>query len=120
MGIDQRRDLAIDAGLRQRRRPRDRASRRDRRSASQCWIAQPPQTPKCGQNGVIRSALAALDLDQPPAVGMTAGDRRDLDRFAAQRVRHIDVAAAGDGDAVAVMADMVDDEALDVSHGARP
>ena len=51
---------------------------------------------------------------------MVAGNRYDLDRFAAQRVRHIDVAAAGDGDAVAVMADMVDDEALAVSHGARP
>ena len=61
-----------------------------------------------------------LDLEQSPAVGMVAGNRSDLDRFAAQRVRHIDVAAAGDGDAVAVMADMVDDEALAVSHGARP
>ena len=61
-----------------------------------------------------------LDLEQSPAVGMVAGNRGDLDRFAAQRIRHIDVAAAGDGDAVAVMADMVDDEALAVSHGARP
>ena len=51
---------------------------------------------------------------------MVAGNGCDLDRFAAQRVRHVDVAAAGDGDAVAVMADMVDDEALAVSHGARP
>ena len=51
---------------------------------------------------------------------MVAGDRRDLDRFAAQRVRHVDVAAAGDGDAVAVMADVIDDEVLGVSHGARP
>jgi hypothetical protein len=61
-----------------------------------------------------------LDLEQSPAVGMVAGNRAGLDGFAAQRVRHIDVAAAGDGDAVAVMADMVDDEALAISHGARP
>ena len=51
---------------------------------------------------------------------MVAGNRTDLDRFAAQRIRHVDVAAVSDGDAVAVMADMVDDEALAVSHGARP
>ena len=44
----------------------------------------------------------------------------DLDRFTAQRIRHVDITTAGDGDAVAVMADMVDDEALAVSHGARP
>ena len=61
-----------------------------------------------------------LDLEQSPAVGMVAGNRNDVDRFAAQRIRHVDVAAAGDGDAVAVMADMVDDEVLAVSHGARP
>ena len=61
-----------------------------------------------------------LDLEQSPAVGMVAGNGSDLDCFAAQRVRHIDIAAACDGDAVAVMADMVDDEALAVSHGARP
>ena len=51
---------------------------------------------------------------------MVTGNRTDLYCFTAQRERHIDVAAAGDGDAVAVMADMVDDEALAVSHGARP
>ena len=45
-------------------RPRARASRRDRRSASQCWIAQPPQTPKCGQNGAIRSGLARSTLSR--------------------------------------------------------
>jgi len=43
---------------------------------------------------------------------MVPGKRNDFDGFAAQRVRHIDVAAISDGDAVAVMADMVDDEAL--------
>ena len=62
----------------------------------------------------------SFHLEQSPAVGMVAGNLCDLYRFAAQRVRHIDVAAACNGDAVAVMADMVDDEALAVSHGARP
>ena len=51
---------------------------------------------------------------------MVAGNRTGLDGFAAQRVRYIGVATARDGDAVTVMADMVDDEALAVSHGARP
>ncbi len=61
-----------------------------------------------------------LDLEQPPAVGMMAGDRTGLDRFAAQRIRHIDVAAISDHNAIAVMADMVDHEAFDFSHGGRP
>jgi hypothetical protein len=61
-----------------------------------------------------------LDLEQPPPVGMMAGDRPDFDRFAAERIRHIDVAAACDSHAVAVVADMVDHEELGVSHGARP
>ena len=51
---------------------------------------------------------------------MVAGNGCDLDCFAAQRVRHIDVAAACDRDAIALMADMIDNEALAVSHGARP
>src|SRR4051794_35805016 len=61
-----------------------------------------------------------LDLEQSPAVGMVTGNRAGLDGFAAERIRHIDVAAAGGGDAVAVMADMVDHEALAITHGARP
>ena len=51
---------------------------------------------------------------------MVAGNRRNLDRFAAESVGHIDFAPAGDGDAVAVMADVIDDETLGVSHGVRP
>ena len=61
-----------------------------------------------------------LDLEQSPSVGMVAGNRSGFYRFAAQRIRHVDIAAAGDGDAIAVVADMVDDETLAVSHGARP
>ena len=80
-------------------------------------MAQPPQTPKCGQNGAIRSRAGALDREQAPAVGMMPGTGVDLDGLAAQRVRHVDGLAAGEGDAVAAMADMIDDEAF--NHGAR-
>ena len=44
------------------------------------------------------------------------GDRGDLDRLAAQRIGHIDGLAVDKGDAVAEMADMVDDEMF--NHGA--
>ena len=57
MGVDQRIDRRVDAGLRQRRDdepafPFAIAVR------LQCCIAQPPQTPKCGQTGAMRSGLA--------------------------------------------------------------
>ena len=51
---------------------------------------------------------------------MVARNRRDLDRIAADRIGHVDPAAARHGDAVAVMADVIDDEPLGVSHGVRP
>ena len=57
MGVDQRRDLAGDAGLRQRLDD-DGALPGAIGFHSQCWMAQPPHTEKCGQNGAIRSALA--------------------------------------------------------------
>ena len=41
-------------------RPPARASRRDRRSASICWRAQPPQVPKYWQTGAIRSWLGSM------------------------------------------------------------
>jgi hypothetical protein len=47
-----------------------------------------------------------------------ARDRGHLHGLATKRIRHIDVLAAGEGDAVAEMADMIDDEVL--SHGAHP
>jgi hypothetical protein len=49
---------------------------------------------------------------------MVAGDGCDLDGFAAERVRHVDAFTAHGGDAVAAMADVIDDETLGVSHGA--
>ncbi len=59
----------------------------------------------------------ALDREQAPAIGMMTRHRCDLDGLAAKRVGHIDVLAADKGDAVAEMADVVDDETL--NHGAR-
>ena len=59
----------------------------------------------------------AFDLKQAPAVGMMAGDRRDLDRFARQRVRHVNLLPLGKCDAIAKMTDMIDEEMF--SHGAR-
>ena len=59
----------------------------------------------------------ALDPEQAPAIGMMTRHRCDLDGLAAKRVRHIDVLAVDKGDAIAEMADVVDDQAL--NHGAR-
>jgi hypothetical protein len=58
----------------------------------------------------------ALDKRQMPAVRVT-GQRFDLDGLAAQRIGHEHALAIGEGDSVAAMADMVDDEAF--THGAR-
>jgi hypothetical protein len=57
-----------------------------------------------------------LDPRQMPAIGVT-GHRFDLDGLAAQRIGHEHGLAIGEGNAVAAMADMVDDEAF--NHGAR-
>ncbi len=66
-----------------------------------------------------RDPLRARDLDLPqaPAVGMTTRNRLNFDRLARKRIGHIDGAAAGDRDAVAMMADVIDGEAF--NHGAR-
>ena len=48
---------------------------------------------------------------------MVARHGRDLDGLAAQRVGHIHALSVGQGDAVAEMTDVIDDEAL--NHGAR-
>ena len=79
-------------------------------------MAQPPQAPKYGQNGAIRSGLGVFHAQQQPAVGMI-GDRIGFDGFAAERVRHEHGVPAREGNAVAAMADMIDDKVL--SHGAR-
>jgi hypothetical protein len=48
---------------------------------------------------------------------MLARDGSDLDGLAAQRVRHVKRPGAGEGNAVAEMADMIDGETLNhVAH----
>ena len=59
----------------------------------------------------------ALDLKQTPSVGMVTRHRGHLDDLPAKRVRHKDGLSIGEGDTVAEMADMVDDEPF--NHGAR-
>jgi len=58
----------------------------------------------------------ALDHEQPPAVGMTRYGS-NLDRLAAERVRHVYGLSVRKGDAVAVMRDVIDDETF--NHDAR-
>ncbi len=116
VGVEQRIDLAVEFGLRQRldheiALPGAVALRfpvLDRAAA-----ANPEMLAK------RRDPLGArlLDREQAPAVGMTARHGGDLDRLAAQRVRHIDILSAGQRDAVAEMADMIDEKAF--NHGAR-
>ena len=48
---------------------------------------------------------------------MMARHRRHLDGFATKRIRHVYALAVHQGDAIAAMTDMVDDETL--NHGAR-
>jgi hypothetical protein len=57
-----------------------------------------------------------LDAQQLPALGI-ADRRLDVDRLAAQRVRHEYRVAAAKSDAVAAMTDVIDGEAF--NHGAR-
>ena len=45
------------------------------------------------------------------------GDRIGFDGFAAERIGHEHGVSAGEGNAIAAMADMIDDKVL--SHGAR-
>ena len=115
MGIDQVIDRAGDAGVGQRvdhdlALPRPIGVRLpvlDGAAAAGAEIAAERRDP-------LRAG--AFDTQQAAALGM-AGDRVGLDGLAGQRVRHEDGVSAGEGDAVAAMADMVDGEVF--SHGAR-
>ena len=115
MGIDQRRDLAGDADLGQR-------LDHDGALPGAIGFHLPVLDGAAAAHGKMRTErrdplrTGALDRDQPPPVGMT-GHRLDRDGLAAERVGHIDAGAAADGDAVAAMADMVDEKLF--SHGAR-
>ncbi|MGX1291221.1 hypothetical protein AB7M75_001129 [Bradyrhizobium ottawaense] len=117
MSIDQRRHLAIDAGLRQR-------LHHDAALPGVVWLGRPVLDGAAAANAEMRTerldALPACDVDreQLAAVGMVAYDVIDLNGLAAQRVGHVDRFAGVEADAVAAMADMVDGETL--NHGARP
>ena len=58
-----------------------------------------------------------LDREQAPAVGMMARYGGDLHGLAAECVGHVDALPADQGYAIAKMADMIDDQAL--NHGGR-
>jgi hypothetical protein len=58
-----------------------------------------------------------LDLDQAPSVGMVTWHRGDFDGLAAERIGYKECLAAGVGDTVAEVADMIDGQTL--NHGAR-
>jgi hypothetical protein len=62
----------------------------------------------------------AIDPQQAPAIRVT-GDRRDFDGLAVQRIGNEHALAAGKSDAIAAVADMIDDEMprAGTSHGAR-
>ena len=69
-------------------RRRGRASRRDSDRAAQCCTAQPPQMPKCGQIGAIRSGLGCSTRSEMAPVGMArAPPRPRRSRPAAYRAR---------------------------------
>ncbi len=115
MGIDEFADLAVDAGLRQR-------IDHDLALPGAIGIGLPVLDGAAAATTEMRTercdALGAwlFDAEQLPALGMTVSGRH-LDGFTAERVGHVDAGTIHDGDAVAAMADMVDDELL--SHGAR-
>ena len=58
-----------------------------------------------------------FDTDQLAAIGMMTWDSRDADGLAAQRVGNEDALSLDSRDAVAEMADMIDEEAF--NHGER-
>ena len=115
VGIDEAVDLAFDAGMRKRidndlAFPGAIGFRLPVLNGAAAAIAEIPAE--------RRDPLRACTFDarQMPAVGMI-GHRFDLDGLAAERIGHEHGLAAGEGDAVTAVTDMVDDETF--THGAR-
>jgi len=116
MGVDQGLHVAGDLRLRQRL---------DDEFAFPCAVA--PGFPMLDRAASADSKMLAerrdtfraraLDREQAPPVGMVTRHRRNLDRLAAERVRHKKGLSVGIADAVAEVADMIDGEAL--NHGAH-
>ena len=116
MGIDQRIHFAVELRLRQRLDDEIAFPRAVAFGLPVLDRAAPADTEmRAERRDPLRAG--ALDREQAPAVGMMTRHRRDLDGLAAKRVGHIDVLSVDNGDAVAEMADVIDDEAL--NHGAR-
>ena len=115
MGIDQRGHVAGDPGPRQRL---DHHVALPGAVAFGLPVLDRASSADAEMRAERRDPLRAraVDLQQAPAVGM-ARHRRHLDGLARQRIGHIDRLSAGNGDAVAVMTDVIDGEAF--SHGAR-
>ncbi|CEG08838.1 hypothetical protein BN961_02257 [Afipia felis] len=109
--IDERADLAGDAGLLQRIHDKEALPIAigihlpvlDRAATADAEILAEGRDPL----GARRD-----DLDEIAPVRRSAGRGCRIDGFAAERVGDIDVPAAIEGDAVAVLADMIDGEAL--------
>ncbi len=117
MRVDQRRDFAVEPGLRQRL-DHDVALPRvigrvlpmlDRAAAAHAEMRAERFDP-----------LGARDLDreQLAAIGMVARNAIDLDGLAAECIGHVDRLAFVERDTIAAMADMIDGQAF--NHGARP
>ncbi len=115
VGVDQPIDLAVDAGM-HKRIDHDLAFPRaiglrlpvlNGAAAAAAEIFAERRDP---------FRAGALDPRQMPAVGMIC-HRFDLDGLAAKRIGHEHGLAAGKGNAVAAMTDMIDDETF--NHGAR-
>ena len=116
MGIDQWRDFAVNLRLRQRL---------DDDAVFPCAVAL--DFPVLDRTTAADAKMlakwgdplraCALDGEQPPPIGMMTRHRRNLDRLAAERIRHIDGLAIGKNHAVAAMADVIDDKTL--NHSGR-
>ena len=116
MGIDQRKNLAVDFRLRERRNDEvafpgavmfglpvlNRAAAADAEMLAKRF-------------DTLRAGL--FDPHQLPPVRMMTGRGGDFDRLATKRVGNKEVAPVGECNAVAEMADMIDEEAL--NHGVR-
>ena len=115
MSVDQFIDRAFDAGMPERI---DHDSALPRAIGLRLPVLNRTTAAAAEISAERRDPLRAgvLDLHQLPAVGMTIY-RVDVDALAAERIGHEHGLAAGKGNAVAAVADMIDIEAL--NHGGR-
>jgi hypothetical protein len=116
MGIDQGEDFAVD--LRLRERCRDEIA-----FPGTIALALPMLDGAAAADGkMLAEGLDPFrawlfDPDQLSPVGMMTRDGRNFDRLSTKRVGHKDISPVFKRDAIAEMADVIDDEAF--NHGAR-